>query len=129
MTGRQPPSHGHSTAAPFPGTSRPTLAVGALALGVMGVWMFWIERNALDGNGWFDWIVGLILDELILALVVFACLLLVWALFRPARLGRLLTGAQHELTRRIQLLGIVFGAAVVIVAWVSLALQLFGVRI
>lgn len=88
------------------------MAVGALAIGALSAWMLWMVNKLLDGNTLYDWVVGLVLDEVILAAGFFAVLLFVWALFTPAWLTRLINAAYHKLTRSLAWLGILFAASV-----------------
>lgn len=94
------------------GASRPSMAVGAIAIGVLSAWMFWIVHTFLDGRGWFDLIVGHILEEVIFTADAFAVLLLIWALFAPNWLTRILNAAYHKLAHTIAWLGLLFAASV-----------------
>jgi hypothetical protein len=116
-----------SIAGPFAdGASRPVLGVTALALGLFAVWMAWIVHRFLDGRGWFDLIVGLILDELILTIGLFALLLLVWAMFAPAWLTRLLSTAYQKVSWVVAFVAFLFGAGLLLVILGS-ALLLLGI--
>ncbi len=95
--------------------SRLSMGVFATILGVMAAWMGWIVWTFLDGGGWFDFAVGLILDEVIFALAVYALANLIWAVFAPRWLTGVLDGAGGHLVRAIQVFGIVFASSVVIV--------------
>lgn len=54
----------------------------SIVFGVPAVWLYWMVRTFLDGDTWYDFIVRSILDELILALGLFA-LVLIFAGFFP----------------------------------------------
>jgi hypothetical protein len=112
---------------PFGGTGRPTMAVAAIGLGALSAWMFWIVNTFLDGGGWFDLIVGLVLDDLILAVGLFAVVLLIWAIFTPAWLSRLLASSQKKLHRAIALIGILFGVSLMILLLVFPVLVQLGI--
>ncbi|MDP5022752.1 MAG: branched-chain amino acid ABC transporter permease, partial [Burkholderiaceae bacterium] len=47
----------------------------SIVFGVPAVWLYWMVRTFLDGDTWYDFIVRSILDELILALGLFALVL------------------------------------------------------
>ena len=114
-------------AIPNDGTSR--FAVGCLSIvfGLFAGWMLWIVHNFLDRRGWFDWIVGQILDEIILAVAVFAIVLLIWAVFAPPWIPRLLAAAYRNLTKAIMLVVVLlFGSAALFVV-VGSALSALGI--
>jgi hypothetical protein len=95
-------------------TERIALAVVALVLGLLGAWMFWITRIFLWGGGWYDLIVGLFLDELILAVELFPLLMLIRAIFNPVWVGRVIEASSHKLVWAITGVGCLFGAAIFI---------------
>lgn len=103
------------------------MGIVALVLGVMAAWMSWIVHKFLDGGGWYDLIVGLILDELILAVGLFAFVLLIRAIFAPAWLDRILVAAGHKLVWAILLVGTLFGLAAFILLFIGPILLHFGV--
>jgi hypothetical protein len=106
---------------------RIALGVVALPLGLLGGWMFWIVHTFLNGGGWLDLIVGVVLDEFILAVVLFALVLLRGAVFAPHWLSRAFTAAYQNLTWAIALVGILFGAAALIVFVVGPMLVRLGI--
>jgi hypothetical protein len=103
------------------------MGVVALVLGLLSVWMLWIVHNFLDRGGWFGLLVGLVLDEFILASGLFALVLLTWAIFAPAWLSRAFTAAYHKLTGTIALVGLLFGAAILILLLVIPVLLQLGI--
>jgi hypothetical protein len=117
---------------PEPGTfllgeaSRSSIGVAALVLGLLSAWMLWIVHKFLDGGGWLDLIVGLVLDEWTLAVGLFALVLLIWAIFTPAWLSRALTAAYKKLTWAMALVGLLFGAATLILLLVVPVLVQLG---
>ncbi len=96
------------------------MGVAALVLGLLCGWMLWIVHNSLDGGRWFDLIVGLVLGELILAVGLFALVLLTWAIFAPTWLSRALTTAHHKLAGAIV-------ATLLILIFVIPILELLGI--
>ncbi len=111
-----------------PSTDRLTLGLAAIILGAVAAWMFWLVNRFLGGGGWYDWIVGLFLDELILALALFSVVNLVWALFRPAWMGHLLVRVYKNLGHAIVWFWIFFGSVIAIVAVAGLLAQMGLIR-
>jgi hypothetical protein len=60
----------------------------AVLFGLLAYWMWWIVATCLDEDGWFDFLVGMVIHEVILAVGLLALVLLIWAIFASARLGR-----------------------------------------
>jgi len=80
---------GESTeCAPPQATKRCTIGCLAVLFGLLAFWIAWIVATFLHGGGWFELVVGLVLDEVILAVGLLAAALLIWALFVPARMSR-----------------------------------------
>jgi hypothetical protein len=94
------------------GSSRPAIGMFAVVLGLLAVWMFYIIRISLDGDGWFDLIVGFVLRELIIALGLFATLLLLWAIFAPGWISRVYAAACRKLVLALAFVGLLFGSAI-----------------
>ena len=92
--------------------SRLATGVFAVVLGLLAVWMFYIIRMTLDGDGWFDLIVGLVLRELTIAVGLLASLLLLWAISAPDWVSRVYTAAYRKLVWALALVGLLFGAAI-----------------
>ena len=88
--------------------------------------MLRIVNQFVDGNGWYDLIVRFVLDDLILAVGLFAIALLIWAVFAPPGLPRMLASAQHKLTWGVAVFWLLIGAAVLFIP-VSFFLSLLGV--
>ncbi len=61
----------------------------AIVFGLLAFWIGWIVSNCLDGRGWFDLVVGLVLDEVVLAVGLLSLTLLIWALFAPPKISRI----------------------------------------
>ncbi len=74
--------------------------------------MFYIIRMTLDGDGWFDLIVGVVLREFTIAVGLLASLLLLWAIFAPDWLSRVYMAAYRKLVLALALVGLLFGAAI-----------------
>ncbi len=88
------------------------MGVFAVALGLLALWMWYIIRMSLDGDSWFDLIVGLILRELAVAVGLFAALLLLWATFAPEWIARVYVAACRKLFLALALVGLLFGSAI-----------------
>ncbi len=55
----------------------------ACLFSLLAYWMFYIVQNFLDGNGWWDWIVGFVLHDLIVSIWLFSLGMLIIAIFDP----------------------------------------------
>jgi hypothetical protein len=109
------------------GSSRPSMGVAALVIGLLSGWMFWIVHNFLDRDAWLGLLAGLVLDEWVLASGLFALVLMIWAIFAPAWLSRVLVAAYHKLGLMIALVGLLFVAASLILLLVVPALLQLGI--
>ena len=74
---------------PSHASERWTMGCLAILFGLLAFWIGWIVANFLDGRGWFDLIVSLVLDEVILAVGLLSITLLIWALFAPPKITRI----------------------------------------
>ena len=108
--------------------SRLGLGCISIPIGVIAAWMFWIVHTFLDGHGVFDLVVGLLLDELIGAIALFAIASLVWAIFAPKWLGRLLGVVFAHLAHAIAWFWIVIVSALVIGSVAGLLAQMGLIR-
>jgi hypothetical protein len=97
----------------------------SVPIGIIAAWMFWIVNTCLDGHGVFDLVVGLLLDELIGAIALFAMANLVWAIFAPRWLERLLGSVYAHLAHAIAWFWIIVVSAVLIGSVAGLLAQ-FG---
>ncbi len=107
---------------------RITLAVVALILGTIAGWMFWIVHTFLTGRGWFDLIVGTVLDALILALAAFSTVLLIRAVCHPAWLDRISQTVYHSLRWAIGGVGLLVGAGLAVLIVLAILVQLGMVK-
>lgn len=78
-------------------------AMGCLAIifGIPAVWLYWMARTFVDGDTWYDFIVRSILDELILALGLFAIVMVVAGFFPYPRLTRIVNWAMEHMAMTV----------------------------
>jgi len=74
-------------------------------------WIFWMVRKFADGDGWFEFTVRLVLDELIIAVGSFAAVLLIWGVFAPQRLAPVVDWAARHTAQVVFLVAaLLFGS-------------------
>jgi hypothetical protein len=112
---------------PLDASGRFALAAIALPLGLLSAWMLWVVHRFLDGKGWFDLIVAVVLDEFILAVGLFALTLLIGAIFAPTWLSRAFTAVSRKLVWATTVIAILFGLAFLIVMFVLPVLARLGI--
>jgi hypothetical protein len=112
---------------PLDASRRIALAVVALPFGLLSAWMVWIVHRFLDGKGWFDVIVGAVLNEFILAVGLFALILLVGAVFAPTWLARAFAAVTRKLVRVTTLVILLLVGVFLIVMFVQPVLVRLGV--
>ncbi|MCR4415584.1 MAG: hypothetical protein NUV77_24495 [Thermoguttaceae bacterium] len=95
---------------------------------MIAAWLFWLVHRSLDGQAWFDGIVRTVLDEFILSVALFAVALLIWATWKPAWLTRVLSAAHKKLVWAVALMGLFFGAALVLSAVAAALLEVMGAK-
>jgi uncharacterized membrane protein len=91
----------------FGNASRPSMGVAAVALIMLSVWMLWIDHKYAKGGGPFELIVAVVIGELTLSIGLFASVLLIWAMFAPAWLSRVLQAAHDKLAWAIVATGVI----------------------
>jgi len=57
---------------PLRGTERLAMGCVSVLFGLLASWIAWIAANFLDGDGWFDFVVGLVLHEVIVSVGLLA---------------------------------------------------------
>lgn len=82
-------------------TNRPGERLGAgcvaIPFALLAFWMWWIiHKYPLNGDGWWDFIVGNLVEKLVLATGLLAVTFVIWALFAPRRIGHLLNVALNK---------------------------------
>ncbi|MEX0728168.1 MAG: hypothetical protein WD065_18005 [Planctomycetaceae bacterium] len=82
---------------PFTAADRIWLFVVAAVLGTIASWMFWIVHTFLDGRGWGEFAIRMILDDIIFSVAMLASLFALYALFKPRWINRILTRAAGKL--------------------------------
>jgi hypothetical protein len=93
--------------------SRFVMAVFAVPFGLIAAWMAWILTEYLHGDGWVEVIARCVLGEFILAVGLFALVLLAVAL-APPRLSDSLQAAGRKVVHRITLMTALFGATLTV---------------
>ena len=99
----------------------------ATLLIILASWMFWIVQTFLKGRAWGDFAARMILTDFIFAIFVFALVLLIYALFAPQWLVRILNRCAKHLSVLIASLSIMFAVTTVVVLLVLPILLHFGV--
>ncbi len=106
---------------------RIALAVIAFPFALLCAWMLWIVHKYLDGKGWFDLIVGIVLNEFILAVGLFALILLIEAIFAPTWLSRAFEAVCQKVIWATGALVLLFGVAFLLVLFVLPILIRLGI--
>lgn len=95
--------------------SRPAIGAIAIAILLVDKLIISIYFDFMQGNGWYELIVGAVVLELIVAVGLYGWVLLIWAVFAPAWLSRLFTAAYRKLTWALAFVCLLFGAAILFV--------------
>jgi hypothetical protein len=89
------------------------MGVVGIIFGLIAAWMAWFLNKFLNGNGWFEWIVGWVLYDLALAIGLFSLVQLIGAIFAPRWLTRAFELASHKLIWAIGGFWLLMGAATI----------------
>lgn len=105
-------------------------AMGCVALpfGLAALWFYWMARTFLDGNTWYDFIVRFILDEIVLALLIFAVALIFSGFFPSTRLTRIVEWAVEHAAKTVMIVfGMMIGSLILFI-FVYAVLDTLGIK-
>ena len=102
----------------FTASDRLGLFAVAIVLGAIAAWIFWIVRTCLDGHGWFDFTVRLVLYDFVVSILIFTVGLAIYAAFLPQWLDRFLKLASKKLHSAIGAIFLLFGLTLVVLLFV-----------
>ena len=102
-------------------SDRVGMIILAAALWAIAAWMFWFVRKFAAGDGWWDFVVHLVLDEFAFAIAVLGLAFVAQAAF-PKTAGKFVDQASQKVALiAFGLLGL-FCASLVVVAFVGFVL-------
>lgn len=104
--------------AAFDWAGRIGIGVVSIPFGILSAWMFWMVHKFLNGHGWFDLIVGTVLDTFVLMVGLFSLTLLVGAIFGPRWLPEAFEAILNNMVLAIAGVGLLIGSAFLIVVFV-----------
>ena len=92
------------------------MGCAAILFAVPAVWIFWMVRKCANGEGWFDFVVRLVLDELVAAIGMFVVVLLIRSVFAPPWLTAVVNwAARHTALVVFVVAGILFGSLILFI--------------
>lgn len=108
-------------------TERCSMGCVAVLFGLLAFWIAWIAANFLDGRGWFDFVVRMVLDEVVLAVGLLSLTLLIWAVFAPAKMAHIFEAVSVHVAKAAAIFFVVLIAPWLLFAMVWSLLSASGI--
>lgn len=99
-----------------------------LPFALAALWFHWMARTFLDGNTWYDFIVRFILDEIVLALVIFVVVLIIAGFFPSSRLTRLVEWAVEHAAKTVLIVFAMMIGSLILFIFVYAVLDTLGIK-
>lgn len=117
---------GEQFSLPATPADRAFMGILGIVVGAFGAWMGWVVQKFLDGNTWGDFIVRVILNDLVFAILLFAVALIVHAVF-PKLGSWLLEKTTGTMTSSVAIVFICFGVPMLLFLALTPVLWFFGI--
>lgn len=104
------------------------MSLVAALFAVPAIWMHWMLRKFANGDEWFDVIVRLVLDEIIIALAIFAVMIIMHGFFAPQWLVPILEWSMPNMAKTVIGVFVLLVGLLVLFILVYAVLFSFGVR-